>query len=117
MQKLLFLNIFIFSSLLTIHSAAFAQESNCKPVVSNVFGDIYVRGSPFSIGTSRCNTEGVLKVNVFGEVYCGNSPFSIGKIRNSTGNKGILCRDSFGNFYIRGSMFEVDVSEVINLKN
>lgn len=94
---------------------AHASPSDCKPVYSDPFGTIFVEGSPFSIGKSSCNTKGVLHVDVFGNVYCGNSPFSIGKLKEAPSRKGPICRGVFGDFYVKGLPFKINLSDVIKL--
>lgn len=101
----------------TLSSLVYASSSNCKPVYSDVFGSIYVKGSSFSIGTSSCNRKGILHSDVFGRVYCGDSPFSIGELKGTPSGSGMICRDVFGDFYIKGRPFKIDVSGVIDLKD
>ncbi|MGN8893397.1 hypothetical protein, partial [Anaerobiospirillum succiniciproducens] len=68
------------------------------------------------VGKVNTSTAGRLRTDMFGDVYVEGSPFKVGHI-NGVYSAGELYMDDFGNVYVEGSSFKVDAKEALNLED
>lgn len=82
-----------------------AEAKKEKTLRTDVFGNVYVGNSPFSVGKVDTHRAGDLRTDVFGNVYAGDSPFSLGKVNTTAA--GVLHADAFGSVYAGDSPFSI----------